>query len=246
LAELRLLTGKQIQRLHFADGSPLTQARRARAVLQRLTDRRLVVRLARRIGGIRAGSDGHLYGLTGLGQAVLGVGGPLGRRRRSVWETKPWFQDHVLAVAELAVELTGCTRDGSAELLAFDAEPACWRRFTGSGGQPITLKPDAYVGLGLGEFERRAFIEMDLGSESLPTIERKCRCYVAYWRSGQEQQAHGVFPRVWWVTTTDQRQTGIAGVVQRLTLEAQALFTVVLSSQVAEQLTSWPTAGAPS
>ena len=60
LATLRLLTGKQLQRLHVTDGSPLTRARRARALLQRLTELRLVVRLDRRIGGIRARSDGCL------------------------------------------------------------------------------------------------------------------------------------------------------------------------------------------
>src|SRR5918997_1708850 len=112
-------------------------------------------------GGIRAGSEGHLYGLSGLGQAVLGVSGPLGRRRRSMWETKPWFQDHTLAISELYVRLVEINRDGTAELLAFDAEPTCWRRFTGIGGQRVVLKPDASVCLGLGEFEQRAFIELD-------------------------------------------------------------------------------------
>lgn len=243
LAQLRLLTGRQVQRLHVVDGSSATQARRTRALLQRLTDLRLVVRLTRRVGGIRAGSDGHIHGLSGLGQAVLGVDGPFGRRRRSIGDTKPWFQDHVLAVAELAVELTTYTRDGLAELLVFDAEPACWRRFTGSGGQLITLKPDAFVRIGLGEFEQQAFIEMDLDTESLPTIEGKCRRYLAYWRSGQQQQEQGVFPRVWWLTPTEQRLRGITGVVQRLAHDAQALFTVVLRSEATQRLTHWPTAG---
>jgi len=246
LSHLRLLTGKQVQRLHVADGSPLTQARRARTLLQRLTTLRLVVRLERRIGGIRAGSEGHLYALSGLGQAVLGVGGPIGRRRRPMGETKPWFQNHLLAVAELAVELTTHTRDGRVELLAFETEPACWRRFTGSGGQLITLKPDAFVRVGLGEYEQRAFIEMDLSTESLPTIEGKCRRYVAYWRTGREQQAHGVFPRVWWLVPSEPRLASIAGVIRRLAQEAQALFTVVLSSQAVDQLTGWPAAGARS
>ncbi len=243
LSHLRLLTGKQVQRLHVADGSPLTQARRARTLLQRLTTLRLVVRLERRIGGIRAGSEGHLYALSGLGQAVLGVGGPLGRRRRPLGETKPWFQNHLLAVAELAVELATHTRDGRVELLAFEAEPACWRRFTGSGGQLVTLKPDAFVRIGLGEYEQRAFIEMDLSTESLPTIEGKCRRYVAYWRTGREQHTHGIFPKVWWLTPTEQRQTGITRTVQRLAHEARELFTVALSSQAAERLTHWPAGG---
>lgn len=155
LAQLRLLTGSQIQRLHIADGSATTRARRTRAVLQRLTDLSVVVRLARRIGGIRAGSEGTVYGLTGLGQAVLGIDGVHGGRRRTVWTTKPAFQDLVLAIGNLCVRLTELSRENAVELLAFDAEPACWRRFPGSGGQPITLKPDAYVCLGIGEFEHR-------------------------------------------------------------------------------------------
>jgi len=240
LAKLRLLTGRQVQRLHVADGSPLTRARRARTLLQRMTDLRLVVRLARRIGGIRAGSDGHLYGLSGLGQAVLGVSGPLGRRRRSMWETKPWFQDHTLAISELYVRLVEISREGAAELLAFDAEPSCWRRFTGIGGQRVVLKPDASVCLGLGEYEQRAFIELDLDSEHLPTVAGKCQRYVAYWQSGQEQRDHGVFPRVWWLVPSEPRLAGIAGVIRRLTQEAQGLFTVVPSHEAAQLLTQPP------
>jgi len=89
LAELRLLTGRQVQRLYVADGSPTTQARRARALLQRLAELRLVVRLGRRVGGVRAGSSGYVYGLSGHGQALLAVGGPMGGSRRRVWETSP-------------------------------------------------------------------------------------------------------------------------------------------------------------
>ena len=244
LDRLRLLTGKQVQRLHVTDGSPLTQARRARALLQRLTELRLVVRLDRRIGGIRAGSEGHLYGLSGLGQAVLGVGGPLGRRRRSVWETKPWFQDHTLAISELYVRLVEISREGTAELLAFDAEPACWRCFTGIGGQRVVLKPDASVRLGTGEYEQRAFIELDLDSEHLPTIDRKCQRYLAYFRSGTEQREHGMFPRVWWLVPTLARAEGIASVIARLADSAHHLFRVALSEEAPELLTTPPAAEA--
>lgn len=245
LARLRLLTGKQLQRLHVYEGSPHTRARRTRALLQRLTEQRVVVRLTRRIGGIHAGSEGHLYGLSGLGQAVLGVGGPLGGRRRATGATKPAFQDHVLAVAELYVQLVEIARAGIAELLAFEAEPGCWRYFTGIGGQRLVLKPDAAIQLGLADVELSAFVELDLGTESLPTIQRKCQRYVAYWQTGQEQQAHGVFPRVWWLVPTEPRRQGIAGVVNRLAREAQALFTVVRRTEAAERLVQLPPTEAP-
>src|SRR5581483_7116851 len=64
LDELRLLTTRHIERLHFREGSPRTQARRCRAVLQRLYSYRLLDRLDRRVGGIRAGSATMTYRLT--------------------------------------------------------------------------------------------------------------------------------------------------------------------------------------
>ncbi|MGH8542069.1 MAG: replication-relaxation family protein [Gammaproteobacteria bacterium] len=242
LAKLRLLTGKQIQRLHIADGSPLTRARRTRSTLQRLTALRLVTRLERRIGGIHAGSEGAVYGLTGLGQAVLAIDGSDGRRHRTVWATKPAFQDHVLAIGELCVRLSELSRDNTLELMAFDTEPACWRRFPGSGGQPITLKPDAYVRLGIGDFEHRAFIELDLSTESLPTVQRKCQRHVAYWQSGLEQQRYGVFPKVWWLVPSPHRRDGIASVIGKLAHSAQALFTVALHHEAPYLLTQPPQA----
>ena len=185
-----------------------------------------------------------LYGLSGLGQAVLGVGGPLGRRRRSVWETKPWFQDHTLAISELYVRLVEISRQGAAELLAFDTEPSCWRAFTGIGGQRVTLKPDASVCLGTGEYEQRAFIELDLASEHLPTITRKCQRYLAYWHSGLEQRASGVFPRIWWLVPTLARAEGITSVIARLADSAHHLFRVALSEEAPELLTTPPAAEA--
>ncbi|MGH2366909.1 MAG: replication-relaxation family protein [Chloroflexota bacterium] len=242
LSELRMLTAKQIQRLHVADGSPLTQARRTRAVLQRLTELRVVVRLARRIGGIRAGSEGHVYGLSGLGQAVLEVDGPYGGRRRPVGDTKPAFQDHLLAVSELYVRLVEISRTSQAEVLLFHAEPACWRVHSGIGGQRVVLKPDAYLCLGIGDFEQRAFIELDQASEHLPTIARKCQRYVAYWHSGLEQQRHGVFPKIWWLVPSPHRRDGIASVIRKFAHSAQALFTVALQHEAPHLLTQPPPA----
>ncbi|MEJ7743096.1 MAG: hypothetical protein WKF73_11400 [Nocardioidaceae bacterium] len=86
LATLRLLTGKQLQRLHVTDGSPLTRARRARALLQRLTELRLVVRLDaahRRYPGrvrrapvraVRAGTSRARRRWTAGSAAPVGVG----------------------------------------------------------------------------------------------------------------------------------------------------------------------------
>jgi hypothetical protein len=228
LAELRLLSASQVQRLHVYMGESGTQPRRTRAVLQRLHDLHLVIRMSRVVGGIRAGSTGYIYGLSGLGQAVLNISGTYGRRRRSIWETKPYFQDHVLAVAELCVQLIEACRNSAADLMAFEAEPACWRRHTGSGGELVTLKPDAYVRVGVGDIERSSFIEVDMATESPATIHRKCQAYVTYWLVGTEQQQHGVFPSVLWLVPDHHRAQRLTEVVRRLPIGMRTIFTVAL------------------
>ncbi|MFC5099544.1 replication-relaxation family protein [Kibdelosporangium philippinense] len=191
LEALRLLTGKQLRRLHFPDGDPVTQARKVRATLKRLSDLGVIVRLSRRVGGIRAGSEGFVIGLSGWGHAVLGLDSPVPRRHRRVVETKPAFQAHVLAVADLYVGLVEHARTGSSELLEFAGEPEAWRRFGGLGGQAITLKPDAFVRLGVGDYELASFIEQDMATESLPTIVRKLAVYVTYWRTARNSRRTG-------------------------------------------------------
>jgi hypothetical protein len=96
LQRLRLLTAGQVARLHIYEGSSATRSRRTRTTLKRLHDLHLVIRMSRTVGGIRAGSTGYVYGLSGLGQAVLSAGGIYGKRRRNIWETKPYFENHVL------------------------------------------------------------------------------------------------------------------------------------------------------
>ncbi|KFU80780.1 Replication-relaxation [Amycolatopsis lurida] len=228
LQKVRLLSLRQLQRLHVADGSPNARVRRAQQVLQKLHKLQLVVRLARVIGGVRAGSAGYIYGLSGLGQAVLDVGGPLGKRRRRTWETRPYFQDHMLAVSELYVQLVEQSWQNAADLLQFDSEPSCWRYHHGQGGEMVIVKPDAYVRLGIGAVERSSFVEVDLGTERAPTIRRKCLRFIAYWQSGAEQQQRGVFPKVVWLVKDEFRLTQLTQVIQKLATETQALFEVGL------------------
>ncbi|MBX7265553.1 replication-relaxation family protein [Micromonospora sp. Llam7] len=237
MATLRLLTGGQARRLHVADGSAATQSRRARALLQRLADLKLVVRLGRRVGGVRAGSAGYVYGLSGHGQAVLAVEGPMGGRRRRVWETSPSFQDHVLGVAEVYVRLVEAERTGSLEMLDFQAEPPAWRTFPGANG-PAVLKPDAFVRLGVDDLEHSAFLEIDRSTESVPTIVRKCRTYVAYWQSGIEQAEHEVFPRVLWLAADARGAQRITQALTQMPRDAQHLFQVTFLESAVPVLTA--------
>lgn len=242
LARFRLMTGRQLQLLFVHSSNHATAVRRSRQLLTRLRELGLVQRLGRRVGGIQAGSAGHVYGLTGLGHAVLALDpdSPPSRYGRTVWETAPAFQDHLLAIAEIYVGLRQLERQGTVELLAFDTEPDAWRSFTGPAGERVRLKPDAFTVLGVDELELRLFLEIDRGTESLPTIQRKCRRYLDYWHTGAEQHQFGVFPRVWWLTESPRREARIARLLSDLPPDERGLFATGLLSDAPGVLLSDP------
>jgi len=96
---LRLMSARQIQAIHFPDaehGNEQAATRARQRVLARLTQERLLIRLDRRVGGVRAGSAGFVLALGPVGQRILAGGG----RRRSYEPTLRFF-DHTLAVAQL-------------------------------------------------------------------------------------------------------------------------------------------------
>jgi len=241
LARLRLATGRQLQRLHVADGSPLTQARRSRSILQRLSDIGVVVRLERQVGGVHAGSSGFTYGLSAAGQRLtLRVGPAGGQRLRRPWEPAPSFVDHVLLVTELFVVLREAEARKEVELLEFEAEPPCWRWWHGPSGERLVLKPDAFVRLGVGDFEQVSFVEVDRSTESTTVLRRKAETYLAYWRSGQEQAREGLFPRSVWLVPDSKRLGQLTAVLGRLDPEAWQLFQVARFDEAV-----WALAGRP-
>ena len=186
-----------------------------------------MLRFVRRVGGVRAGSASFTYAPSAeafrLVSFAAGSGIP---RARVVVEPGTSFVDHTVAVNEIYVQLMAARRAGGIELLEHEAEPDCWRRFLGPIGNAISLRPDAFVALGVGELEQRSFVEVDRGTEGTTALRRKLLSYVDYWRSGVEQQRHGVFPRVVWQVGHPRRATVLAALIQELPAEARRLFVV--------------------
>jgi hypothetical protein len=238
VGSLRLLSAGQIQALLFPaerHASATTAARSCRRVLERLTRERLLVRLERRVGGVRSGSASYVYALGRLGQRVLDQGGP----RRRLSEPSERFVDHTLAVAEFFVTLSVHARATGWELVEWQSEPGCWREVLTLGGG-VVLRPDFYLVLGVGEYELRWFVEIDRDSEHLPAITRKCRLYHSYYKAGSEQRRHKVFPRVLWVVPNQRRSTKLQAVIaadRRLTSD---LFRVTTSEQALEAIGATP------
>lgn len=231
VGQLRLATTRQLERLHFAVGSPhataLTAARTARRTLERLVRHRLLIRLERRIGGVRAGSASFIYSLGPVGERVLAEPGP----RRRFREPSALFLAHTLAASELYVRLHEAARAHELELLSdIQTEPRCWRSIVVAEGRSL-LKPDLFVITGTDEFEFRWFVEVDLGTEHAPALIRKCRIYEAYYRSGIEQAEHGVFPRVLWVALDDLRAEQLRSDIKRRNDLTDELFIVTTEAQ---------------
>jgi hypothetical protein len=232
------MTGRQIEAMHFPvtnHGTPSAAARACSRELTRLTQDRLLVRLGRRIGGIRAGSSSAIYALGPVGQRVLALDGPRPRFR----EPSASFVDHTLAVSQLAVDLTMAEQAGRCEVSRVQGEPDCWRTFSGVAGR-VLLRPDLVITLGLGDYEADYFIELDRATEHLPAVLRKCQTYQSYYRSGREQAAHGVFPRVCWVVPDELRAEALRALLDRNSHLTKGLFLVTTSADSVEILTRRP------
>lgn len=210
-----------------SEASPVSAARIARRILARLTDEKVLARLSRRVGGLRAGSAGYVYYLGPVGQRLVaywdGRGLTRGRFRP---EPGGRFVRHQLAVSELYVDALAADARGDLDLLAFESEPDCWRGFVDAHGGKTIVKPDAFVRIGVGAYEDRYFIEVDLGTESRAVVWRKLQTYWRYFVSGAEQAEHDVFPRVLILTNTDQRYRALVNLVGGLDPDAWRLYEV--------------------
>jgi len=238
VAKLRLASHAQLASLLgplHPHASTASTARAVRRTLAGLTGLGVLARLERRVGGVRAGSAGYVYYLGPVGQRLVaywdGRGLVRGRFRP---EPGGRYVRHRLAVSELYVRLVLADREGELDLLTFDAEPDCWRRSLDGFGGSVLLKPDAFVRVGVGAYEERCFVEVDLGTESRSVISSKVRAYLDYFHAGVEQAESGVFPRVLLLTNSEARRAALVDVVARLPAEHWALFTVATLDRALE------------
>ncbi|MBK6017003.1 replication-relaxation family protein [Streptomyces sp. MBT53] len=250
----RALTTILIRRLHFPIASEPHEAGSGKShatemaaavatirVLTRLESHRLITRLQRRIGGVRAGSSGIVWQLGAGGERLLRARhGDPARRRYS--EPSPNFIAHTLAAADLAIRLYELARRGVIELLRIEAEPECWRTFLSTHGARQWLKPDLFAITAQGDYEHHLFIEADNATEHAPAIVRKALQYRRYASTGIHQQEHGVFPYVVWVVPDDKRKNAIGAALtnepQLHDLTNGGLFHVVTAAEFPAFVTS--------
>jgi len=230
----KYLTTRQISRQHFGLASiegPIP--RNANHALARLREIGLLSNLERRVGGVRAGSSGHIWQITDLARRLLSehLNEPASGRIR-VFEPSTTFLEHTLAVAEVVISLQEVPSNGVIELLHLQVEPECWRSYLGSSGETRWLKPDLAVVTKSGEYEDHWFMEIDRATEPPNRVIGKCRQYEEYRRSDREQAEHGVFPGVVWVVPNERRRDQLRGRLAREVANHDRLFTVVTPSDI--------------
>lgn len=212
VARFRLLTGRQLQLLHLGPGQ--TAARTTRRVLARLVEQRILTRLPRQVGGLRAGSSGQVVALGPVGSRLLADGRP----RRRVHDVSDGFLRHTLAVAEVYLVVRLAEQRGQLVLQQASSEPQCWRRLDAIGGSDW-LKPDLHLVLAAGDEALHSYVELDLGSEHRPALLRKLRLYEDAYRSGSAGDREGIFPRVVWLVPDERR----AAVIRQLVTSTAGL-----------------------
>ena len=234
VGRVRVLTGLQLERLHFTDLVGRSRSVVRWRVLKRLVDWRVLMPLERRIGGSTHGSTITAFTLDTAGLALLRLhtaasdNHPPLRRPGTPGER---FLRHVLGVSELYVQLVETARTSSLELVDFRAEPNAWMS-NGLGGW---LKPDAYIVVAAGDVEDCWAIEVDKATEHLPTLKRKCETYLDFQRRGQ-LGPHGVTPRVLITVPDDKRREAIQTMFDHLPPPADSLIHVVTEIRAVDYL----------
>lgn len=239
VAEHHFMTTGQIEAIYFGNHAPEVGARLARRTLARLRRHLLLAALHRRIGGVRAGSAGIVHHLDHIGQRLLSD--DTNKRTRGFREPSPRFINHHLAIAEAHVTLIRADRNRQIELTECAIEPVSWRRFTGIGGSRLTAKPDLYVESAAtpgSDLVTAWFLEIDLGTEHIPTLLKKCRDYQTYRQSGIEQDRHGSFPLVIWSMThpdpakAQRRRQALTDAIAADRTLPDALFRIIAPEQL--------------
>jgi protein involved in plasmid replication-relaxation len=231
LATVRVATGKQIERLHFNNGTNISRVRMRNIALRRLTDLGVLARWRKPNGGHGGGSDSYCYALDRAGQMVAMPDKP--NYWREPYPSAP-FLAHRLAVTELYVLCHEIAARGLT-LRAFDPEPLCWRQLSGYSRR--TIRPDARLVLYDGHYKYYWFIEVDMGTERLERIKDKLKLYSLYRASGKEQAKRKVFPGVLFLVLDQERKQRIEALIRRQSSYAQQIFWVELQQDAYTVLT---------
>lgn len=238
LRQHRYATTTQLRRMFFREHASQSAATRACVrVLDRLLTQRILTRLERRVGGIRHGSASFVWCLDVLGDRLTRA--PHQARRRHQ-EPSFAFLAHTLAVTDIHVQLAEAASTGAFHLTAVQVETGAWRPYVAPGGAQRIIKPDLMITVSTDSYDDHWYLEIDLGTESLPVLLRKCTAYEDYHRTGRPQSEHGVFPRILWLLPTPARVARLSAAIAADPRLPDRLFTCTTTDTLLPTISNPP------
>lgn len=238
LHQHRYATTGQLRRMVFREHASQTAGTRACVrVLDRLLTQRILTRLERRVGGVRHGSASFVWCLDVIGDRLTRS---TNASRRRVQEPSFAFLTHTLAVTDVHVQLAEAASTGAFQLTTVQVETEAWRPYVAPGGGQRILKPDLMVTISSDAYDDHWYLEVDLGTESLPVLLRKCSAYDEYRRTGRPQTEHGVFPRVLWMLPTPGRVERLSAAIATDPRLPDRLFTSIVQDNLIPTICSPP------
>lgn len=226
----RYATTTQLRRVFFCEHASQSAATRACVrVLDRLLTQRMLTRLERRVGGVRHGSASFVWCLDVLGDRLTREEHQARRRHH---EPSFAFLVHILAVTDIHVQLAEAASAGAFHLTAVQVETEAWRPYVAPAGAQRILKPDLMVTVSTETYDDHWYLEVDLGTESMPILLRKCTAYDDYRRTGRPQREHGVFPRILWLLPTRGRVERLSAAITADPRLPDRLFTCIAAGDL--------------
>ena len=240
LKNCRLLSTDQVRRLHFSVSANPDAARRAATrALFKLMGKGLVQQIERHIGGVGSGSSAYVWHLKKTGAELLYLceHGDAKPYRQRYYEHTEIFARHNVAVSEAYTRLYELSCAKGMEALRVEWEPRCWRELADAYGASTYLKPDLYVVTDTKDYEDHWFFEVDLDTEAPVRVIRKCEQYIRHYRSGHEQKARGVFPRIVWIVPDEKRRDCLRRHIEENLPGYTDLFTVAVWDELEALIT---------
>ncbi|MCX4699008.1 replication-relaxation family protein [Streptomyces sp. NBC_01373] len=204
------LASTHISELLFADRSHTVPDK----VLGRLTQNGYLVRVGRRISGVKGGAGAYVFKLGRYGRALLDV-----ENRQSTT-----VNNHALMVADVYLELRRAEKLGVLRLTDWAAETAVSPSVRADLAATVEFPQQAR--------SSRYFLEIDLGTERPTRITEKV---AGYWRAVETSTAD-YFPFVVFVVWEQARKNELARVFGRLPVERQEMVRVYVFGELIPEL----------
>jgi len=204
-------------------------------VLLRLTQKKILAKVERKVGGLYGGSGTNVYGLGVIGARLVG--------KRNLFyyseQISTLFLEHTIAINEIYVSLIEANANNQIKLVNLQTETQCWRPFLYGYGIKEILKPDLYVRMHTidGQTEYNWFIEVDRDTIHTPSIVKKAQIYQKYYQSGDEQTKKGIFPQVLWLVPDEVRLERLVKAFYRMGNKVSSLHVVELYEDALQIIT---------